>query len=551
MGYKHNMENIERIYQMLLSYIEHHPFFKLSESEIEKAKSDPMIERLIKSLALNYAYLEIERQSQVKAIYPQLQKILIPELIPFYPSVAILAFDYQSLNGETVYISRNDHILFGRNSKPCYFTALFETVIIPAEAEVKKNLLSQNVIDIELKISDKSNFKFDLKHLSFYIDKQGKAREKIFYFLHEYLKDITLEILPTKKCLHLNREALKCIGFDSYDFFLKEHYFSNIELLYHYFHFNEIFYYFILDIEKFIDFFCDPIESVFIHLNFEIPLNFELTGRDFLVNTVPVINLFEHPLDPFKITHQKLKYPLITRFYNLTTKIFGVKSLDLVSKNKVIKCTKIFDPKSSEKIYFDLTPTEHVNCDYEVEFYWKNYHFNENLIACPYAWISNGDIPYLISQNDPESGFSLPISQTKKIYSINVIKNITPSYANSFLFSQEEIVHQLYSLNHQVLFEENQLKAFLSFLVQLSFFYNNAQLEPFLKMIQSLQLNFQHRPIKNHLSISEQPGFEIKIFAVDEFQDQFNLYLFTRILEKILSQYVPFHHYITVKLEQS
>lgn len=304
-----------------------------AELELSKGKSaDPHIEALLQSVA----FMTGRIQHQLHQDAPEISKALLNMLYPHFekplpsmvigrahikPNAANFANGYEFSKNRIAYIETigaADHL------PVCKFRNCFDTQLWPLEVtkagEQPTNsydFLSENrkiLSVLRLQISNMGNeaiHSYPLKKLCFYINAEDHKAFPLYRLLAENLHGIALVSDSGNSPVILSNSSLKFLGMDAEHAMLPYTKASHpaYRILQEYFSFPE----------KHLFFEISGLDALDARQTFEILLlldappdkNLNISEYNFLLNCMPMINLFPVHIDPVRLDHRDYEYRLI------------------------------------------------------------------------------------------------------------------------------------------------------------------------------------------------------------------------------------------------
>lgn len=304
-----------------------------AELELSRGKSaDPHIEALLQSVAYLTGHIQYQLDKEAPEISNTLLNILYPHLEKPIPSMAIAKIDVKpnGANFANGYILKKHRIaaveaMGTAGSRPvCKFRTCFDTPLWPLKVTFAGehptnyyDFLSDNrkVISVlRLQISNTGNESFHsypLSNLRFYINGDDHQAFALYRLLREHLHSIALVSDENSPPVFLPKTALNFLGFNDehalFPYSSASH--PAYRILQEYFSFPEKHLFFEVDhldrLEK-----SQSFEILFL-LEAPIGKTLKIDTGNFLLNCVPLINLFPLYIDPVRLDHRDFEYRLI------------------------------------------------------------------------------------------------------------------------------------------------------------------------------------------------------------------------------------------------
>lgn len=361
-----------------------HDYPKIAaELELSRGKSsDPHIEALLQSVAYLTGHIQYQLDKEAPEISNTLLGILYPHLEKPFPSMAIakIAVKPNGANftgGYTLEKHRIAHIeaIGSAGSRPvCKFRTCFDTPLWPLEVAFageqptnQYDFLSENrkVLSVlRLQICNTGNesiHSYPLNMLRFYINGDDHQAFSLYRLLREHLHGIVLLPDEQTNSVSIPRTALEFLGFSDAHAMLPYTQASHpaYRILQEYFCFPEKHLFFeVTQLER-----IEKNQSFDILFLFEtpIPKQLKIQASNFLLNCVPLINIFPLYIDPLRLDHREFEYRIIPSQEQY--RYCEIYSIDEMT------ATKPSGKPRKLKSYFGLNPKEE---GLEDHFYWTS-----------------------------------------------------------------------------------------------------------------------------------------------------------------------------------
>jgi type VI secretion system protein ImpG len=291
--------------------------------------SDPHVELMLQSFAYLAGQLRYQ-QDQDRSLVPLgLLETLHPHLVRSLPATGVVQVDVK-LEGKNFGVGAllergrqlySDVQLERKRHARCRFRTCFDTELWPLEV-TDTSMVPTNYYDflaaqtqvgavLRVKVTATGGLDmahFPLEHLRFHISPESRPAYRVYEWLFAQLKGIML-LVPGQPPRRLPAESVRWLGMDEAEAALPARPLSQpaYRLLQEYFAFPEKFLFFDLhglDLSQA----HDKIEILFL-LDAAAGADPNLKGS-LLLNCVPVINLYDQPLEPVRLDQRRYEYRL-------------------------------------------------------------------------------------------------------------------------------------------------------------------------------------------------------------------------------------------------
>ncbi len=557
----------------------------------ERQRKDPFVERLLEAFAFLSARVHERLDDEIPEFTGGLLEQLFPQFLRPVPSFCILQADIMTGAHTTpvqipsgsemqtpagryrvkyrVSAGPEEHTRTIEKEEPAEF--VFRTTddltVRPMRLkEVRVEDLPTGGSALILRIQPDRNVTFadlELDKLRIHLGGSAIMKSTLLYYFLNYVQDIGVQELNVEtaeftKIHNWNIEIPGLVGeMDGALLPYSKEQFHGFRLLHEYFSFPQKFHF--LDFSGLDSYDASDEGAPFeVHIAFErkLPREFWPSEKEILLHCVPIVNLFDRPVEEVSVTQRMPEYYIIPDLNRRKSReIYSVNSVIGVDENRVEQYHYI--PVTS----YDILDTNDPEYEYK-RFYSITRRENNSDMADSYIRLFG---PSLDQENFPRETLSIEgtlsngflpakylevesITEPIDIPAGVAVKNIT---APTDVLPYPERQNYLWalishlSLNYQSLANTDNLKTLLS-LYNWSPTYNN----PNKKRIESIT-NVRHPETRN---IYRKRGFIRGIeFTIEleghEFeQGEGDIYLFGMILNRFFSEYVTFNSHVLLKI---
>ncbi|MBU2968404.1 type VI secretion system baseplate subunit TssF [Pseudoalteromonas sp. C2R02] len=326
---------------------------KLSDENIE----DPHVSRLIEGFSL----LTAQIRQKLDDSFPELTDALLGQLYPDYqapiPSMSVIQLETQSVSTTGVNLPKGSKIeTIVDGMKPCHFQTCYDTQLWPLniteakfnnapflapKATWKKTAKAVIKISIECEYDEVDISTIGIDKLRFYINGQPHQTYALYELLFKHCIGMSIAKRgDISKAVYLQPRHLQSVGFENEEKVVP----YSIKTLSGYRYLVEKF---ILP-EKFLFFDIEDLKNKWTHFEDKIDLYLyldeasedlekQVTKSHFLLGCTPIVNLFEHELEPVRIEPSLYEYKLCPRY--LDSEVSEIINIQQVTA---------FDPKDNK-----------------------------------------------------------------------------------------------------------------------------------------------------------------------------------------------------------
>lgn len=326
---------------------------KLSDENIE----DPHVSRLIEAFSL----LTAQIRQKLDDSFPELTDALLGQLYPDYqapiPSMSIIQLVCENISTAGISLPKGSKVeTVVENMKPCHFRTCYDTDIWPIKiSEVKfinapfnapKPIWKEPAkavikLSIQCEYPDVDIKTLGLNSLRFFINGQSHQTYALYELLFKNCIGMAITTGKNAECIkYLQPRHIQAVGFDSDQDVVpySKKTLSGYRYLIEHFILPEKFLFFdLVELGGILNEAGNELE-LFIYLEqASIDLEKQVTKNHFLLGCTPIINLFEHELEPVRVEPSLYEYKLAPRY--LDSEISEVISLVEVTA---------YDPKDNK-----------------------------------------------------------------------------------------------------------------------------------------------------------------------------------------------------------
>lgn len=281
--------------------------------------SDPDVERLLEGFSFLTARIRQKLDDELPEFTHAMLDLFWPHYLRPIPSMAILQFDpLPQASKEARKIERGVEIdSLPVDGTSCRFRTAYETWLAPVTIQsVSMRLEAPPSLKIRFKLNDGVRpDKIGVDSIRIFLSGEPAVTRSIYLCLRRYVKQVLVR--PTEggspgKQITLGPDAVQAVGFGADESLLPypKTSFSGYRTLQEYFTFPDKF--------MFLDLKADRIRELGEARAFEFLFELSRTPEDmpaidttnFMLNCIPIVNLFKHEGDPIRIDHQRSEYKL-------------------------------------------------------------------------------------------------------------------------------------------------------------------------------------------------------------------------------------------------
>jgi len=306
---------------------------------LEARGADPDVERLLEGVAFLTGRVRQKLDDEIPELFQSMMSLLWPHYLRPIPSTAILQFQpmVQQLS-ELATIERGSEV----ESVPiegtaCTFQTCYNVEVAPLELEDAALDLPMGT-DAQLRLTIRaaggaSLGQLKLKRLRFYLADEIVRASSLFLWLLRYAKHVELRDPKTQRSFRLAPNSIRAAGFARDEAILPypPHSFVGYRLLQEYFTCPAKFF--------FVDFTgLEKLASLEVEDSFEIIVPFSRRPEDELrverdslrLFCTPIVNLFEHAADGFRVDHTRTEYRIRPASAGATPEHYEIYSIENV-----------------------------------------------------------------------------------------------------------------------------------------------------------------------------------------------------------------------------
>ncbi|HHP7235665.1 MAG TPA: type VI secretion system baseplate subunit TssF [Desulfobacterales bacterium] len=527
---------------------------------------DPHTERLIEA----FAFISSRIHKKIDDDFPEITEALLNILYPHYvtpiPSMSIVRFDPIKQNvAESGYRIDADTMLYSKpiRGTPCRFRTCLPLTLWPVEVaaaglrdpKYPSAGVAQSVV-IELKTFNEFKLaQLGWESLRFFLN---GPTQHIFHLYELLLNDVagivceTVDEAGKTQTVRWGPEHIQPVGFAPHERMMPypERSFPGYNLLFEYFCFPEKFLYFDLNgldgLKKLGD-----SDSLRLWINLKRPSkpNFVVNRDTLLLQTVPVVNLFQRIAEPIRVEHQKTDYPVVPDVRRLNaTEVFSIDQVSATSARtpgKQIEYRPFYsirhhldsDEEMPERVFWHMQRRASGRQDdpgTDVFLSFTGFDFTPRdpgvEVLTVRTTCTNRDLPARLPFGDPSGDFDMEVEAP--VAGIAAIIKPTPTRRPPLGGELQWRLISHLSLNYISIVQggESALKEIL----KLYDFDNSPSTRQQIEGIVSLQAEHVTRRIGHSFCRGVQVTIE---FDEDKFVGA-GMFLFAGILERFLAQYV-------------
>lgn len=555
---------------------------KLSGEHIE----DPHVSRLIEAFSL----LTAQVRQKLDDSFPELTDALLGQLYPDYqapiPSMSVIKMITESVSTTGVVLPRKSKVEAQVDGmKSCYFQTCYETKLWPLEIvsaqfqnapfiapkpiwlERPKSIIK---LSFETELEEISMEDLGVDNLRFFLN--GQAHQT--YKLHELLSAHCIGLAIVKKgqlenAQYLQPRHIKSVGFNDNEQVIpySKRTFSAYRMLVENYIFPEKFLFFELDqlnikwpnIE-------DKFE-IYIYLNEgSNDLEKQVTESNFMLGCTPIINLFEHELEPIKIEPCNYEYKLAVKYMDDDVaeiiQIQDVSAFDF--KNNTIKVTPFYGethPAYAEQsnMFWHIRreasswaggSAEHGTEVYLslVDLHFKNFlavDDNRSWLVKATALCSNRNLPSHMPFGTNQAKLSIPGRGDiiKKVECL--LAPTTPVRADLGDASRWQLVNHL-SLSH---FSGKDALKILQDTLKLYDFKNTPENKTMIDNLVAIKVNSSTARINQNGRICFCSGSDIEITFANDHYSGSGIFFFSAILDRFFAQFAAINSFTRLSVK--
>lgn len=331
---------------------------------------DPEIARLVESVCLLNSRIQKRLDDDFSEFTESLLRVIYPDFLRPIPSYTLFKVDVAKDANAKAIIPKNslfevkddigEYCLFRTTRDLEIFPMVLQNVNIYNAPFDEKNSISRikanTMLEFEFASTDDSQTLFDmgLDKLDLNIRSSGNLAYRIYDEIRSNVVDIYVEV--NGEMLRLGSKVLSNPVFDMDATVIpySRNTFSGLNLLSEFFMFQDVFSMFRIDLSKIKEQLNSQDFKLKIYLRESKTEVIHLIQKDnFILYTVPVINLYSQYTDPMEVNFMKDSYPLIISDTNVKRSLYSVEKITSIqnSVKKVIPklYNDIFNGLSSSK----------------------------------------------------------------------------------------------------------------------------------------------------------------------------------------------------------
>ncbi|WPY01670.1 TssF-like type VI secretion system baseplate subunit (plasmid) [Candidatus Trichorickettsia mobilis] len=342
--YKNELESLHR---EIKGFTDSHP--TLGAGAAHNILDNPHVALLIETFSLLHANLNLKLEESFIEFISNLFNILYPHYNSPIPSMAIIEIKPSDKAKAPFYLPKGKILELGRNSKEsCNFQTCYEATILPVQVTKAYchdstthnnigNLNAKNLLSIHLAALNKTEFnKLNLNKLRFFIQGSQELKYAIYQVIVTQVLTITIADPDNNdNYIILDKDCIKKVGFAEEEniFPANPNSFIGYRLITEFSAFPDKFLFFDVNLTN---------SNNLINFTNNIELHFYLgstklqnlvSANNFVLNTVPIINLSTVESDPISLSGNNIEYPIIIDHKAPESyEIYSIEKATLVSK---------------------------------------------------------------------------------------------------------------------------------------------------------------------------------------------------------------------------
>lgn len=328
---------------------------------------DPHVERLLEG----FAFLTARVQKKIADDFPEITESLLGLVYPYFtrpiPSTAIIQFSLEQgaqLLTTKYAIAKDSQILSPPiGGTQCNFRTCYETEIWPVELVsasflgVERSSIAGSKEDtvgiVQLKLACKGEVTFSelkIDRLKFFLDGSSSVVNSLYELLCNNVNGVSLlgDCLGRQVSIPLSAGCVNSIGFAEHENVLPKlnRVFEGYRLLLEYFSCPSKFLFFeISDLQKLQQISSKEVTIAIAIKQFARPERMDtlvqnVSERNFKLWCTPVINLFDHPAEPIRLTGQAVEYRVVPNLRKQKSfevfDVLAVKRIRKVGRSEVV-----------------------------------------------------------------------------------------------------------------------------------------------------------------------------------------------------------------------
>ena len=345
-------------------YIKEHPVLSGKVPIDFNNIDDPMITRLIEAFAYMTARVNQNIDKEKHNLIENLLNITAPHILLPIPARAIVQVKLEDNHEMPLNIKKDFELITNSdNNIPVIFRTIFNTEIIPYTIESITHDNSKHTSSLAMKMTPLSNnidnIHIKLKKLRFSINSNNSSAYTLMKMLLINLESIKLKMANITHVLKNNHINLMGLDKEQLSLPLPNKIHSAFMMLTDFFCFPEKFLFFEIDI--------DDIDQSYIRNEFTIIFNFDISepslnknieNNILIMNTIPVINLFNKIAEPIQYTTEHEEFHVIPSYTSCNEiEIYTIKNIKIQSAlNEISSCpinsTQLHYVKDEESVYW-------------------------------------------------------------------------------------------------------------------------------------------------------------------------------------------------------
>lgn len=322
--YKKELNNL---FSEIQEFSKKHPTLALGYNDLSE---NPHISRLVQAFSLLHTKLNIALEENNTEFITNLVEILYPHYVAPIPSLAIIALDVDKKQTLPVNVPKGKLLEMKSNKFISTFQICYDLQILPLQIrnafccgvtdKTSDNLAitsstTKAILTIQLQASEEASLgDLGLNKIRFFI----KSFNKLEYSIYQNLMSSVTAVIVNRigDNAHptlIDKNSIQPVGFSQQDVILPYHSSNSLEayrLITEFFTFPQKFLFFDLSLDQ-VDL---SLYSQNLEINFYLnnnQLEDLISKENFVLNAVPIINLFSLESDPISLEKGKAEYPVI------------------------------------------------------------------------------------------------------------------------------------------------------------------------------------------------------------------------------------------------
>ncbi|MGB0894728.1 MAG: type VI secretion system baseplate subunit TssF [Parashewanella sp.] len=526
---------------------------------------DPQILRLIESIALLNAKLQLRLDGSFPELTHSLVRVLFPHYLRTIPSYSVLDFVIDDAASANHLIPANTEFdVKGADNHHAIFRTTENVQLYPIKMQSanvsfvfkkhKKEEQAKALLEIHFEAVDEGMSIADLEIdvLKIHLKGESNFSLRLYDVLSHAVTDVA--IYDNEKSISLGRDAMRPIGFETDETVLpvQSCSFGGFVLLTEFFMFPERFNGFSFSLKEVLsqvkghDFYL----QLFVD-EMSVDLARSLSAANFSIFSTPIVNLHKAITDPVVIDFSKKQYPIVLDSSNVHgVELYSVDQVLDVTDPKVVKVPQIYSEKyqsSASGLRWQLVQELHENGQLESSFQVANIgHVNEESVSRIWSvqvTATHGNkVSHLSTSSKIQCRESITIPAKMQL-----LKRPTQPHKN------EDINQSVWSLlchlhfnYHGILGSQQPIKA----LKNVFYLYNhnkNAQNNTYIESLVNIEQQQVVAPIRVSGKGCFAYGTKITI-TLDTSEVNGGIALFSRMLDQFFSYFAGFNSFTQVEI---